>query len=308
MQPASFRLATFNVKDLFEVRAGAERGPLDAKLANLAAVLERADADVVALQEVGSDRVLEELCERVPRLGYAHRVVGTADARGIRCAIVSRAPVLESRVHVAEHLAFPSFFLGDPPPFGARIPLRRGVVHVRVEGGPVGAVDVLCVHFKSNRALPLRDARGEPIAPQTAREHAEGTLRSLVWRAAEALFVRGVVDSLIGPDDAPRDDRHVVVAGDLNDHPSSVVVRVVSGGGPRALAPCAEAVPEAERYSILRNGARQQIDHVLATRALRERLHSARFLNEELRDHGDFGEMVEPLPDSDHAALVVSFA
>jgi endonuclease/exonuclease/phosphatase family metal-dependent hydrolase len=302
---SAFTLATFNVKDLFDAADDAGRAPLDAKLENLAGILTQADADVVALQEVGSLEVARALCARVPALGYGEPVVGTADARGIRCAVIGRAPVLASKVHVADHLDFPAFFDGDPPPFGARIPLRRGVVHVRVDARGIGPVDLLVAHFKSNRGVPLKDARGEPVALTTARSFAEAHLRSLVWRAAEALFVRGLVDELLAADPA----RPIVVAGDLNDHPTSHVVRIVSGGGPDALQPCAEAVPAASRFSIYLRGEPQQIDHVLVTPPLRQRLQSARFLNEALRDHGELGEGgTVPLPDSDHAALVVSFA
>ena len=53
------------------------------------------------------------------------------------------------------------------------------------------------------------------MAPVTSRAFAEGRLRSLVWRAAEALFVRGLVDDLLAADR----EGHIVVAGDLNDHP-----------------------------------------------------------------------------------------
>jgi endonuclease/exonuclease/phosphatase family metal-dependent hydrolase len=302
--PSHFTLATYNVKDLFDATDPLSRARLDAKLASLSRILARADADVLALQEVGSADVVRELTAQLPGLGYGEPIVGTADARGIRCAILSRLPVLESRVHTADALSFPPFFAGDPPPFGGRLPLRRGIPYARVDAGPLGPLDVLVGHFKSNRALPLRGPGGEEIPPITSREHAEAHLRSLVWRAAEALFVRGLVDDLLAADPA----RNVVVAGDLNDHPQSHVVRIVSGGGPLALLPCADAIPLAARFSILRHGRPQQIDHILVTRALHERIDGARFLNGELRDHGEFGDReAPPLPDSDHAALVVSF-
>jgi endonuclease/exonuclease/phosphatase family metal-dependent hydrolase len=299
-----FTLATFNVKDLFDAKDDAGRVHLDAKLACLAGMLESADADVVALQEVGSLEVTRALCARAARLGYGEPIIGTKDARGIRCAVIGRARVIESRVHTAEHLAFPTFFEGDPPPFGARIPLRRGIVHTRIEARGIGPVELLVGHFKSNRAVPFRDVAGAQVPPVTQRAYAEGHLRSLVWRAAEALFVRTLVDDLLAGDPS----RAVVVAGDLNDHPGSHVVRIVCGGGSAALVPCADAVPQPARFSILRHGVGQQIDHVLVTPALRARLQSARFLNEGLRDHGDFDEDAPPTPDSDHAPFVVSFA
>jgi endonuclease/exonuclease/phosphatase family metal-dependent hydrolase len=301
-----FTLATYNVLDLFDATDAASRAHLDAKLSHLAAVLERANADVVALQEVGSAAVLRELALRVPALGYGEPLVGTSDARGIRCAVLSRAPVVEWKVHTAEQLPFPVFYEGDPPPFGARIPLRRGIVHARVEAGALGLLDLLVLHFKSNRAVPLKSVRGD-VPPVTSRDYAEGHLRTGVWRSAEALFVRGLVDDLA----ARAPGGHVAVAGDFNDRPGSSVVRVVSGGGPEALRSCAELIPERARFSILHDGKAQEIDHLLVTPLLRERLQTARFLNEELRDHGAYAKErtdAPPLPESDHAPLVATFA
>ena len=56
-----FSLMTYNVKDLFDVPTGSSRVHLEAKLAHLAAVLERANAD-------GSSRVARDrLGEGRPR-------------------------------------------------------------------------------------------------------------------------------------------------------------------------------------------------------------------------------------------------
>jgi endonuclease/exonuclease/phosphatase family metal-dependent hydrolase len=298
-----FVLATYNVKDLFDATDDPSRAHFDAKLADLARHLARANADVVALQEVGSGAVVQALRARLPQLGYGEPIVGTFDKRGIGCAVLARVPVRASRVHTTEALEFPVFAVGDAPPFGARMPLRRGIVHVEVDAGALGPIDVLVGHFKSNRALPIKDAAGNEVPPTTERQYAEGHLRSLAWRGAEALFVRGLVDQVRAADPT----RHVIVAGDLNDPPGGIVVRVLCGGGDHALAPCADAVPEAARFSILYKAMKQQIDHVLVTRGLRERLTSACFFNEELRDHGEF-EYEAKLPDSDHAAMVVTFA
>ncbi|HEY2514182.1 MAG TPA: endonuclease/exonuclease/phosphatase family protein, partial [Polyangiaceae bacterium] len=165
-----FTVATYNVKDLFEagspfapaaLRDPAIAGPhVAAKLDSIARMLARAAADVVALQEVGSADVVRALAARLPQLGYGPPVMGTVDRRGIGCAILSRLPVLESGVHTAEALPFPAFVAGDPPPFGHRIPLRRGVPYARIDAGALGPVDVLVAHFKSNRGLPLLDAQG----------------------------------------------------------------------------------------------------------------------------------------------------
>jgi endonuclease/exonuclease/phosphatase family metal-dependent hydrolase len=299
-----FVLATFNVKDLFDATDSVSRAQLDAKLDWLAAKVGQLDADVLALQEVGSGEVLRALCSRLPDGGhYGAPLLGTADARGIRCAILSRRPVIASRVHTSSQLEFPSFFVGDPSPFGARLPLRRGVLHAEIDGGELGPVHALVMHFKSNRPVPLRSPSGTPLMPTSARERTEGELRSLAWRAAEALFVRGIVDDLL----KDNLERNVAVMGDLNDAPQSTVVRIVCGDGPTALRPAAEQIPAGERFSHLHRGVPCQIDHLLLSSSLWARLQSARFLNHDLRDHSAI-PLDQPTADSDHAPLVVTLA
>lgn len=326
-------IATFNVKDLLEPRTDREREVLPAKLDFLARTLAACDADVVGLQEIGPPELLEAVLQRLPgRGGYGEPVVGTADARGIRCALLSRRPVLEARVHTADALSFPVFREGDPPPFGSRIPLRRGVVHARVEAPWGGAVDVLVAHFKSSRPVPARDAAGrerrsEDGEGERGQQRAEAALRSLVWRAAEALHVRGLVDGLVaGPAGATA---HVAVVGDLNDVPDSIPVRTVRGDieaaatGTRradALLDCTTRIEPRARFSVRHDGRATQIDHVLASAPLYARLETAAFLNAELRQHPPAprlgsgpqptdlgGGDPEPQTDSDHAPLVARF-
>jgi endonuclease/exonuclease/phosphatase family metal-dependent hydrolase len=188
-------------------------------------------------------------------------------------------------------------------------------VHARVAAPLTGEVDVLVAHFKSGRAVPMLDPTGAPLAPApigpqpgvvAERERAEGMLRALVVRASEALFVRGVVDGALANDLHAK----VAVVGDLNDTPGSLPVRIVTGyevGASTHLASCANVVAPEARGSIVVGGAREQIDHILASPALFARLESARFLNEELRDHGKIPREELPTVDSDHAPFVARF-
>ena len=299
--PVGLSLATFNVKDLLPPASDTARAALPAKLDWIARMLRAVDADVVGLQEVGSAELLAAVAERMGSPTALHQVMGTTDARGIGCALLSRLPVLETRVHTAESLAFPVFVAGDSPPFGARIPLRRGIVHARVES-PVGPVDVLVAHFKSSRPVGMRDASNQEVPPRTAREAADATLRSLVWRAAEALYVRGLVDQIL----EARPGARVAVTGDFNDVPHSTVLRCLraDAGAVGALADCTTGVDPARRFSCFHGDSRVQIDHVLASESLRALLVGARFFNDSLRVH----DVTDTLaPDSDHAPLVVRF-
>jgi len=309
----TFTLATFNVKDLLEPRSETARALFEAKLDWIARMVQACDADVMGLQEVGTPDLLRAVLARLGNSGYSAPVMGTADARGIRCALISRLPVLEAQVHTADALPFPVFREGDPPPFGPRIPLRRGVVHARVETPELGTVDVLVAHFKSSRPVPARDAAGCELSATSAHMRAEGAVRSGVWRAAEALYVRNCVDeamSRAGP------DAHLAVVGDLNDLPDSSVLRAVRGEGDGELFDCSALVEPGARFSSLHEGRACQIDHLLASVLLYARLETARFLNAELREHApgrgggndasDDG-VEAPTVDSDHAPLVARF-
>lgn len=300
------RIATFNLKDFFLPRNDAERSVGPAKFANVAANLRRADADVVALQEAGEEQQLGRLVKELSDLGYGEPVVGTTDKRGIRCAILSRLPIQWSQVHTQKTLPFPRFVQGDADPFVDRIPLRRGVVHVRIEAPHIGEVDVVTAHFKSNLPVRLRGADGREIEDTTTRGRAESAIRSLVQRAAEALYIRGLVDEIMkaSPDHA------VCVLGDLNDQVDSLPVRILRGYGQPghdSLRPVAELLPAEQRYSCFHGEEKALIDHILVSERLFGFAKGYEIYNEALRSHGAHVEPIAPTEDSDHALCVATF-
>lgn len=305
----ALRLATFNLKDFFLPRRAGEAAVVEAKVANVAANLRRANADVVALQEVGSPELVQRLVEReLADLGYRAPVVGTEDRRGIGNAILSRLPLLAWHVHTAEALPFPTFVEGDPDPFPGRIPLRRGVVHVRVDAGyGIGEVDVLTAHFKSGRPAPRKTKDGAKVPDETARDLAESAVRSVVLRAAEALFVRWLVDDVL----RARPDGAVCVMGDLNDTAGSLPLRLVMGEAPLGrlqLRSCTEDVAAERRFSCYHGGGAILIDHVLVSDRLFRARKEVTIFNEALRYHGPFVEGAEELcEDSDHALVTALF-
>lgn len=299
------RFATFNLKDFFTAQRAEHEAVVEEKLANVARSILESDADVLGLQEVGDHALFARLFGGpLAAAGYDHRVLAPGDRRGIRCAVASRHRFERSAVLAPGELEFPRFVASDGAPFPGRLPLRRPIPHVTV-ATPLGPVDVLVAHFKSKLGVPLRDDSGADVVETGARARAEAALRSLVSRAAEALFVRGVVDELLLADRS----RAVVVMGDLNDTLDSLPVSIVCGSGDLALEAATRRVPEAERYTVLHRGEREQIDHILVSHALAPRLVRAVVLNGALRDHGPFvKDAVLPTPDSDHALFFVELA
>ncbi len=300
----ALRIATFNLKDFFAARREEERGVVEAKLSNVAENLRRARADIVALQEVGSLPLLDRLVKAVPELGYGAPVVGSEDRRGIRNAILSRLPVQWSQVHQPKVLPFPPFVEGDPEPFPGRIPLRRGIVHARVEAKGLGEVDVLTAHFKSNLPARLKTKDGVEVPDKTPLAIGESAVRSLVQRAAEALYVRSLVDGVF----ARSPDHAICVLGDLNDTLESMPVRLVRGidtTSKHYLRAAAETLAEEGRYSCFHGGERILIDHVLLSERLHRALRHFEIHNEHLRYHGPHVDETPLTEDSDHALCVV---
>jgi endonuclease/exonuclease/phosphatase family metal-dependent hydrolase len=306
MPSMPLRIATFNLKDFFLPRSDAERGVAVAKFTNITRNLRRANADVVALQEVGEEQQLDRLVQDLADLGYGAPVVGTPDKRGIRNAVLSRLPILWSQVHTHKTLPFPRFIEGDTEPFGERIPLRRGIVHVRVDTPDLGEVDVMTMHFKSNLPVPMRGLDGREIIDTTPRGLAESALRSLVQRAAEAIYVRGLVDDVF----RALPDHAICVLGDLNDTFDSLAVRIVRGLGEPSnllLGAVAELIAPEERYSVMHGNERTLIDHVLVSERLFRAAKSYEIFNEAIRYHGPHNDLAAPTSDSDHALCVAEF-
>jgi endonuclease/exonuclease/phosphatase family metal-dependent hydrolase len=299
----TLRIATFNLKDFFSARREQERGVVEAKLSNVAASLRRAAADIVALQEVGSLDLLDRLIKALPELGYGEPMVGSDDRRGIRNVILSRLPVQWSQVHQPKSLPFPRFVEGDPDPFPNRIPLRRGIVHARVEAGALGEVDVITAHFKSNLPAELKTPDGKEIPDTTPHAVGESAVRSLVQRSAEALYVRSLVDGIF----AHSPDHAICVLGDLNDTLDSMPVRLVRGidtTSKHYLRAAAESIPEEGRYSCFHGGEEILIDHLLLSERLHRALRHFEIHNENLRYHGPHIDEPPLTEDSDHALCV----
>ncbi len=293
-------IATFNVKDYFDSPRNAP--VLPSKAREIAKHLVRANADVVAMQEVGSEALVRDVLAHVP-FGASYTVCfGGTDKRGIGNVILSRLPVEEVEHHTEENLPFPVFREGDPEPFPGRLRLRRPVVRVRISA--LGrTIHVLTAHWKSKLPKRLEDSLGEEVRWEGGVGKAEAELRSLVSRGAEALYMRRLVERhAVG-------NAEIVVLGDLNDTDSSIPVRIVRGEGtPGELFSAAGKTPAAARVSTLHRGIPEQIDHVLASGALHAMLYEVRFFNEGLRDH-PFDPDVEsdPTIDSDHAMVVAEY-
>jgi len=109
----TFKVATYNVQNLFDlVRDGTEykgyipntrlgwNGKTAAvKYGNIARVIKDIAPDIVALQEVESERALVLLRDNIKLKGLYYPYLGIADpkATAVRCALLSRFPIISKR-------------------------------------------------------------------------------------------------------------------------------------------------------------------------------------------------------------------
>lgn len=323
-----FSLATFNVRDFFDDEAPQVIGELDrgeytpekrerargllrAKVESVASVVCRLDADVVCFQEVKNERVcrlvVDQLEGRVQ--SYSTVVVGGGeDQRGIRTAVISRLALAgEPRRHTSFEdpagFSLPRVAEGDPDP--AVHHFRRGLLEVPLRMRDGGRLVLFNLHLKSNNPVHFR-----PAASQG--DLAEAMVRASLLRLAEAVRVRRLCDERLAEAECP----HVVVAGDFNEGPDSLVLRAIAGdaveevrrGLPGALHSATAGLPADRRWSIHWRGRRELLDHVLVSRSLWSRFQEARILNEVLHDpDACLRERAREGAESDHAAVLALF-
>lgn len=258
--PGSIRLATYNIENLFDERAGGvkpgvEKDAMPNKPAEhkreAAKAIIALDADIVALQEIGSlEALLWFRDEYLKGAGYEHVAsLDSGDARGIEQAVLSRFPITSAEV-------FPYLPLGGVHPemygneknwqageplMGRRSPL---VATVEVPSKAFGAADdgssyemtLIVVHHKSGRWNEY-------------------------WRAAEAKkFVEIARDIERDKPGAP-----IAVMGDFNAQMNDDTLRVYREAGFDDLFHWSERSNE-----TLTHASGRGIDFVLVNGALRK--------------------------------------
>lgn len=199
----TFRVATYNVENYIDEPAGTR--PLksrDAK-AKIRETLRTLNADVVALQEMGSTNALLELRAslKAEGLDYPHWEHVSGWDTNIHVVVLSKFPFTARRPHTSE-----SFLL-----FGRRFRVSRGFAEVDVRVNDKYSFTLITAHLKSRRPVPEAD---------------EGELRE-----QEAILLREKIDAIL----EKRPDANLVVLGDLNDTKDTKSTRAVIGQGKHAL-------------------------------------------------------------------------
>ncbi|MBS2040159.1 endonuclease/exonuclease/phosphatase family protein [bacterium] len=238
MDVQRLRIGSYNVKDFVAPSQGQgiRAAKSNQELKALADTLKEADCDVVALQEVGSKKLLEKFVQEKLGGAYQHvALVPSNDRSGLNLALISKFPITKVVSHKNDRISKPD---GQVTQF-SRDFLR---FDVDVNGE---AVTVYNTHAKARL--------GDPNSEQQ--------------RLAEASAGRAIVLK----DMAAFPSRLFVVTGDMNDntHNRSVQTLVRGDGRGPTLKDSLEGKPREEQLTWLvpgLNGHDQrghQFDHVL---------------------------------------------
>lgn len=197
----------------------------------IGAVIKSFDADIVALAEVETKPILDDLNGNELGSEYVSvNLIEGNDPRGIDVAILSK--IQPDKVVSHKDDLFTQVGLNGPTYRFARDCLE---VHITHNGRPMV---FLAVHFK---------AKSPPDDPDK--------------RLAEAQRVRAIADELIAENPA----RAVIILGDYNDIPGSPPVSAIAGAGEAAFTDATSFVADKDRYSFDFNGTLELIDHQFAS-------------------------------------------
>jgi endonuclease/exonuclease/phosphatase family metal-dependent hydrolase len=199
LQAESFRVATFNLENYLDEPTQTRSAKAAEAKAKVRDCILKLKPDVLALQEIGTVRALEELRTSLSKAGldlsYWEHVAG-ADTN-VHVAILSRFPFTARRPRTNDN-----FLLG-----GRRFRVSRGFGEVDIQVNTNYSFTLITAHLKSKRPIPQAD---------------EAELR-----LEEAKLLREEIDARL----AAKPNVNLVVLGDFNDTKDSASTKAVIGRG-----------------------------------------------------------------------------
>lgn len=272
-------ITTFNLYNLFDaekevqvkIEGEWQRPFLPIQLAKLSLAIQHKLAlpEIIAVQEVGSEAVLQQLADRVNgAAGTDYRAISpaTSDRRGIQIGFLydqQRVELVQS--YQMSGAAVDAAF-GTSSPNPGREPLV-GVFRIAGE-----EVTIINNHFKSNY-----------IPEEQTAETKKLLKRNLALRAAQARVVRDFVNTRL----TANPEALVLVAGDLNSSKRggtqdalAAPVKILEGQGEeRPLTNLLPLKQDIHEYTFIWEGENEILDHILVSPALLEKFVSVDVLH-----------------------------
>jgi len=329
---ARLRIATFNLENFGDLPN--QKPPLAAnRIPVLQPLLERADADVLCLQEVHAQGAspgpytLSDLNNLLTGTRYAtfHRCNTVTQTTGScyqqrNLVVASRFPITGNKCHYDSNSSQPQYqtVTAKPPGVIEKITWERPTFHVTIDVGGGRILNVIVLHLKSK--IPhkiagqlVANSYGKEVLWLSAAACAEGHFISAMQRMAHACNVRMLIDSIF---DATGQPPLIAVCGDFNSGVDDVPLVAIRGRTeetsndkllPRVMVPCELSVPEPARYSLLHQGKGEMLDHIVVSQALMQYYKGTQIFNEVLPDKSIAFRYGDLYPQSDHAPVVAEF-
>lgn len=321
------RIATFNLENLDD---GPDiRPPLAERIPVLAPMLDRLDADILCLQEVNGQRLpgakerklaaLERLLEATSLRGYRLAVSSKRSGSGLtdhhNLVTLSRRPIAETEQLWHDLVPEPThaFVTADPAVKDA-VPLawERPVLYTRIEVARKKALHLFNVHLRAPLACAVPGQKADTFAWKSIAGWAEGYYLSEIKRAGQAFELRLAIDQIF--DAEP--EALICIAGDFNAEEHHTPIEILrgeddnTGNGAlagRVMVPVEHALAADRCYTVIHQGRRQMLDHIMASRRLMGSFRESEIHNEALADELTGQVAINPSPVSYHAPVVAVF-
>lgn len=321
------RLATFNLESLDD---GPDvRPPLADRIAVLAPMLERLDADILCLQEINGQRLegakerkllaLERLLEASAMRGYRVAVTSKRGGGGLNdhhnLVTLSRRPIAATEQLWHDLVPEPRhvYVTADPAVTDAvRLAWERPILYTRIDRGGGKPLHLFNVHLRAPLACPVPGQKAGTFAWKSIAGWAEGYYLSEIKRAGQAFELRLAIDSLFDADA----DADICIAGDFNAEENHTPIEILRGEddnigngalSARVMVPVEHSLPADRRFTVIHQGRRQMLDHIMVSRRLMGRYRGSEIHNEALADELTGQVAVNPSPVSYHAPVVALF-
>lgn len=199
----SFRVGTYNLNNYIDIATASRPAKSPESKAKIHQGIQQLQADVLALQEMGSENAFAELRQSLDAIGctYPHSEWVAGHDTNIHVAVLSRFPIIARRPHTNEN-----FLL-----YGRRFQVSRGFAEIEVRVATNYVFTLMTAHLKSRLASAQAD---------------ESELRE-----QEALLLREKIEALL----KQNPNANLVVLGDFNDTKDSPALRTIRGRGKFAL-------------------------------------------------------------------------
>ena len=316
--PGTIRLATYNIENLFDdkddptLSGEQEDKEMTKPLAHreaVAAAIKAIDADVIALQEIESLQALTWFRDtHLQGLGYDHIAsLDSGDGRGIECSVISRFPIIESKVYAGVAL-------------GGMHPAKWGNEENRDAGQPVvfrRSPLLARIVIPAEKIAKLAAVEGSMIAkdvpsPESAKPyeldlfviHFKSGRPGGYWREAEARKTGELANEVL----KANAEANVVILGDFNAQMNEEPMKILAKAGWNNLL--ADRAARDSRTTT--HSSDRTIDHVLYSSTLSgEMLFPSRFVLGTMNRPSGQDWRTTPPPAgyaADHYPLVVDIA